>query len=238
MELDASLALYARGKEEWNRWAAQMRERRRALVAAGEWAWSVDSRADPYPTNEATGAWWREAAAQFSYHEFADAADFSGFEFPGVALFVSATLARGGRFRAARFYDGACFNFARFDATAEFSEAQFCSHGSFFETQFLDEAWFEQCRFVAGEFEPTEGGRLDCSNAKFAMPANFAGIGCRAAVFSEAEFTQTVNFDGASFDEMVFLYNTVFRGQVLVRGTRFPYEVDWSDATIAAPPIR
>jgi hypothetical protein len=188
MDLDASLALYAQGREAWNAWAAPMIERRRALVAAGEWAWARDSRADPYPTNEATGSWWNDAAAQFSYHEFTDPPDFGGFVFPGAGLFVTAKFQRGACFREARFRDGACFNFARFGATAEFDAAEFCSSGEFSQTEFLGEVRFDGCRFVRGEFEPTAQGRLDCPDAKFAMPASFTDVRCGAAIFSNAEF--------------------------------------------------
>jgi hypothetical protein len=238
MDLDASLALYAHGKEEWNAWAAPMIDRRRELVAAGEWAWARDSRADPYPTNEATRSWWHAAAAQFSYHEFADPPDFSGFVFPGAGLFIAAKFPQGARFRAARFRDGACFNFARFSATAEFTASEFCSTGEFSQTEFLGEVRFDGCCFVSGEFEPSSGGRLDCSDAKFAMPASFAEVHCGDAVFSNTEFAHGVTFEKASFSDMFFLYDTIFRGSVLVRGARFPHEVDWSSATLAAgPPV-
>ncbi|WP_158813878.1 pentapeptide repeat-containing protein [Methylocapsa sp. S129] len=238
MDVDASLALHARGKEAWNAWAGSMIDRRRALVAAGQWAWARDSRADEYPTNEATGHWMRAAAAQFSYHEFCDAPDFSGFVFPGAGLFIAAKFPQGARFRAARFRDGACFNFARFGAAVAFDDSEFCSAGSFSRTDFLGAVRFDNCRFVRAEFEPSSDGRIDCSEAKFARPASFAGMRCRAAVFSDAEFAQAVSFEAASFSEMFFLYKTIFRGPVLSRGAQFPYEVDWSQATLAGPHSR
>jgi uncharacterized protein YjbI with pentapeptide repeats len=238
MDLGASLTLYASGRKAWNDWAARMTNRRRAMVAAGSWAWALDSRSDPYPTNKETGSWWHEAAAQFSYHDFADPPDFAGFDFPGPALFVAAKFPKGGRFEAARFRDGACFNYASFGAAVEFTDAEFCSYASFCNTDFLGEVRFDHCRFVPAEFEPDERGRLDCTDAKCAMPVSFAGVNCRSAVFSDAEFAQAVSFEGASFGELFFLYQTVFRGRISVRGTRFPHEVDWSQATLATPPIR
>ena len=72
MDPTASLALFARGKNEWNAWAAETVERGRAIVSAGEWAWAFDSRSDPYPTNKVTADYWNDAAAQFSYHQFVD----------------------------------------------------------------------------------------------------------------------------------------------------------------------
>jgi hypothetical protein len=34
---------------------------------------------------------------------------------------------------------------------------------------------------------------------------------------------------------MFFLYKTIFRGEVLVRSAQFPFEIDWSEATLAHP---
>jgi uncharacterized protein YjbI with pentapeptide repeats len=237
MDLAASLALFARGRDQWNIWAAAMVERGRAIVAAGGWGWALDSRSDPYPTNQATKDYRHDAAALFSYHEFVDPPDFSGFVFPGYAAFIGAQFPQGARFRATRFGDGAGFNYARFGATTEFDGVEFCSQGEFCDTEFLGEVSFDQSRFVRGEFEPSSDGRADFSNAKFAKPASFVDMCCGKAVFCETEFEQAVNFAGASFAEMYFIVGAVFRGAVLVRGAQFPYPVDWSDATLAGPPV-
>ena len=225
MDLAGSLALLNRGREEWNDWAASMIERRRAIVAAGDWAWARDSRADVYPTNQATGTWQRDAAAQFSYHEFSEAPDFTGFVFPGAGPFVATKFPRGARFHRARFLDGACFNFARFGGAVEFDEVEFRSSAAFSNTHFLGEARFDNSRFLPAEVEPTDDGRLDCSNARFAEPASFAAIACNAGVFSDAEFADAVSFERARFNEMFFLWKTIFRGVVRTPGARFPYKI-------------
>jgi uncharacterized protein YjbI with pentapeptide repeats len=236
VDLDDSLALYARGRQAWNAWGETMLHRRRALLAAGGWGWALDSRCDPYPTNKATGQWWHDAAAQFSYREFAEPVDFTGFVFPGAALFVGAKFRRRVDCRGARFYDGACFNFARLDASAIFDAAEFCSHGSFDHAQLLADVSFAHCRFVAGEFEPSEGGRCDCSGTKFARPVSFTEVRCGYANFSDCEFSQAVSFAGAAFSELFFISGATFGGEVRVRGAQFPYEIDWSDATLTVPP--
>ena len=88
---------------------------------------------------------------------------------------------------------------------------------------------------ATGRLPPSSDGRLDCSDAKFAMPASFARMRCTAAVFSDTEFARPVSFEGAYFAEMFFLYKTIFRDRVLVEGAQFPYDIDWSAATLAFP---
>ena len=179
MDLATSLALHASGVEAWNGWASSCMERRRKLVSTGMWCWERDSRTDTVPLNAETRSWMQDAAAQFSYHEFAETADFSSFVFPGAALFVATKLPQGARFRGARFRDGACFNFAHFGATAVFDAAVFCSIAEFRNTHFLGEAHFRDCHFKEAGFEPTSDGRIDCSDACSAMPASFARIHCQ-----------------------------------------------------------
>jgi uncharacterized protein YjbI with pentapeptide repeats len=233
MDIAGSLALYARGKEAWNAWAEPMIARRRALAATGQWAVARDSREDEYPTNAATQSWQQEAAAQFNYHVFDHAPDFSGFVFPGACVFVATKFPEGACFRAARFLGGACFNYARFGAAADFENAEFCSRASFAPTDFADAVRFDHCRFIPSEFDPTDDGRIDCSEAKFAKAARFAGIRCETAVFSDTQFADSVSFEGASFSEMFFISGAVFRGPVIARGAQFPMAVDWSEATVS-----
>jgi hypothetical protein len=232
MDLAESLALYAEGKEAWNAWAAPMIARRRALVAAGQWAWARDSRSDEYATNAATQNWQQDAAAQFNYHSFDHAPDFGGFVVPGACVFVATKFPAGACFRAAHFLGGACFNYARFGAAAIFEDAEFSSRALFAPSFFDGQARFDNCRFVRGEFEPTDDGRIDCSEAEFAEAASFAAISCDSAVFSDTQFASGVSFEGASFSGMFFISGAVFRGPVLTRGAQFPMAVDWSDATL------
>jgi hypothetical protein len=128
---------------------------------AEQWAWAYDSRADVYPTNEATQKWWSEAAAQFSYHEFVEPVDFSGFVFPSSGLFIMAKFPLGARFSGAQFLDGACFNYAQFGAAAEFDSAEFRSEAGFSHAEFLAEARFDGCRFSPAEGQPAGDGSLD-----------------------------------------------------------------------------
>jgi uncharacterized protein YjbI with pentapeptide repeats len=237
MNLDESLALHARGREEWNRWAVATRERRDALVAAEQWAWAYDSRADVYPTNEATQKWWSEAAAQFSYHEFVEPVDFSGFVFPSSGLFIMAKFPLGARFSGAQFLDGACFNYAQFGAAAEFDSAEFRSEAGFSHAEFLAEARFDGCRFSPAEGQPAGDGSRDLSSAKFARACSFVDVRCTGrVVVSETEFSGSANFDGASVERMFFLWATQFRGEASFSGACFPADTNWSDATFAVPP--
>jgi hypothetical protein len=237
MNLDQSLALYASGREEWNRWAAAATARRHALVAAGQWAWAYDTRADVYPTNEITGEWWREAVAQFSYHEFPEPVDFRGFVFPSNGLFVMARFPQGARFSTAQFLEGACFNYAQFGAAAEFDGVEFRSEAGFSEAEFLADAQFDGCRFSPADGEPAGDGSLDLSSAKFAKTCSFVDIRCTGrVVLSEAEFSGPVNFDRASVGSMFFLSDTQFRGKASFSDARLPADTDWSGATFAVPP--
>jgi hypothetical protein len=237
MNLDESLALYASGREEWNRWAAAATVRRHALVAAGQWAWAYDTRADVYPTNEITGEWWREAVAQFSYHEFPEPVDFRGFVFPSNGLFVMARFPQGARFSTAQFLEGACFNYAQFGAAAEFDGVEFRSEAGFSEAEFLADARFDGCRFSPADGEPVGDGSLDLSSAKFAKTCSFVDIRCTGrVVLSEAEFSGPANFDRASVGRMFFLWDTQFRGKASFSDARLPADTDWSGATFAVPP--
>jgi uncharacterized protein YjbI with pentapeptide repeats len=237
MNLKESLTLYSRGREEWNRWAAATRERRHALVAAGQWAWAYDSRGDVYPTSEATGRWWEEAAAQFSYHEFAAPVDFSGFVFPSHGSFIMAKFPLEARFSTAQFLEGACFNYAQFGAAAEFNNVEFRSEVGFSYAEFLAEARFDGCRFSPAEGDPAGDGSLDLSSAKFAKPCSFVDIRCTGrVVLSETEFSGSANFDGASVDSMFFFWGTQFLGEASFSGARLPAATDWSDANFAVPP--
>jgi hypothetical protein len=203
MDLAASLALFARGRDEWNAWAEAMIERGRAIVAAGEWGWAFDERHDPGPTNQTTANFWHDAAASFRYHTFVEPADFSGFVFPGYAGFVESRFPRGARFRKTRFGDGAGFDSARFGAEAAFDDAEFCSKGSFRRAEFLGDVSFRKTRFVRGEFEPSMEGQADFSEARFSMPVSFGGMRCDGnGLFGEADFAQAVDFTEAAFDRM------------------------------------
>ena len=239
MNLEESLTLYTRGREEWNRWAVATMERRDALVAAGQWAWAYDSRADVYPTNEVTGKWWAEAAAQFSYHEFVEPVDFSGFVFPSHGLFIMAKFPLGACFSTAQFLDGACFNYAQFGAAAEFDSAEFHSEAGFRHAEFLADARFDGCRFSPAEREPAGDGSLDLGSARFANACSFVDIRCTGrVVLDETEFSGSANFDGASVKRMFFLWGTRFRGEVSFSGATLPADTDWSNATLAVLPRR
>jgi len=237
MNLEESLALHASGPKEWNRWAAATIDRRDALVAAGQWAWAYDSRADVYPANEATGKWWQEATAQFSYHEFVEPVDFSGFMFPSHGLFVMAKFPQGARFSMAQFLEGASFNYAQFGDAAEFENAEFRSEAGFRSATFLSGARFDGCRFGPAEREPAGDGSLDLSSARFFKPCSFVDIRCTGrVVLTETEFSGSANFDGASVERMFFLWDTRFRGEISFSGARLPADTDWSAATFAVPP--
>jgi hypothetical protein len=237
MDLAASLALFAKGRDEWNAWAAAAIERGRAIVAAGEWGWAFDSRSDPYPTNQTTANYWHDAAAVFSYHTFAEPPDFSGFVFPGYAGFITSKFPRGATFRQTRFGDGVGFNFARFDGAVTFDDAEFRSRGAFYRAEFFGEVSLRDTRFVRGEFEPSMQGQADFSEAKFRMPVSFAGMRCNGnGLFGNTDFAQAVDFAGACFGNMFFIFSAAFHSSILVRGARFPHPVDWSKAKLAVPP--
>src|SRR5262245_13523209 len=81
MDLQSTLALYARGRKAWNAWSDAQRAKREALEAKGLWQEKLDSRCDVFPANEETAAWSRESVADFYDYEFAEPVDFSGFRF-------------------------------------------------------------------------------------------------------------------------------------------------------------
>ncbi len=76
--------------------------------------------------------------------------------------------------------------------------------------------------FKEAEFEPTSDGRIDCSDACFAMPASFARIHCRAALLADTRFEQQVSFESATITELFFVHHTRFCGPVSVQNARLP----------------
>lgn len=236
MDVTASLALYARGRSAWNEWAAKMIERRRAIAAAGDWAWAHDSRTDIYPTNKITADWMRDSAANFNYWGF-DQADFSGFVFPGCAVFVCTKFQGITLFREAQFRDGAGFDFTYFGGDAVFEDVEFCSQGDFTRAVFSGIARFDRCRFIPAEFEPSMGGLASFNNATFRGPASFADMRCDYGVhLSDTHFADAADFDGAVVGKMFFLSSTDFDGRASFRGAQLPSAIGWSKARFAMEP--
>lgn len=66
MNQQETLALFAKGREAWNAWAAEMQAQREALEAAETWSLG-DDRSD---WNDATAEWQDAAAADFREHTF------------------------------------------------------------------------------------------------------------------------------------------------------------------------
>jgi hypothetical protein len=236
MDVMASLALYARGRSAWNEWAEEVIEWRKAIIAAGDWAWARDSRTDIYPTNKITGDWMQHSAAVFSYWGF-DQADFRGFVFPGCAVFICTKFQGTALFRKARFRDGASFNRTCFGQDAAFEDVEFCSQGDFTRAEFRGVARFDRCRFVPAESEPSMGGLASFNNATFRGPASFADMHCDYGVhLTDTHFADTADFDGAVVSEMFFLSSTDFDGRASFRGARLPSEIGWSRASFASEP--
>jgi len=236
MDVMATLALQARGRSAWNAWAAEMIERRRAIIAAGDWSWARDSRTDIYPTNKITGDWMQDADADFGYRSFDDA-DFSGFVFPGYASFVAATFHRTALFREARFCEGAGFTFTRFEGDAAFEDAEFRSRGNFFRAEFRAPARFDRCRFVPAESAPTFQGLASFNNAKFLKLASFVDMYYAYGIhLTETQFIDRADFDGVVADKTFSLHKTVFGSRASFRDAELPSVVSWSAASFAVAP--
>ena len=145
MNKEESLALWRQGRDAWNAWAKAMLNRRAEMERDGTWASHRNILGDE-PGNEATGAWMKEAAADFQDHVFEEHADFSSFHFPGFARFDKASFQKDAKFDSAAFCGVAWFARATFSGNAGFDSATF-RDAWFASVTFSGDAWFASVTF-------------------------------------------------------------------------------------------
>ncbi len=161
MNTKESVALFAQGKDAWNAWAAERQAEREALKAAGTW---VESPRE-HDWNDETRAWHDTAKADFSNHNFEEAADFSDFLFPGDARFERASFASGAGFGGASFAGIAGFDQTLFKGYTTFQDAVFQQSPNFMALRGERAFSFARTKFFAvPDFEQAhfeEAPRLD-----------------------------------------------------------------------------
>ena len=192
MDKNETIALYRRGKDAWNDWAAEMLIRR-------------DSSAN----------WADEARASFVSHEFAEDEHFDGFIFRDVALFHKARFRGDVEFREAQFkglayfestkFEGAIlFDLASFEDNAWFSDSQVEGSASFKQVVFKGEAWFHKLsvRSTAYFERSIFQGYTDFSRARFHTHADFLAVQARSAfMMFKTSFFFVPSFEQANFME-------------------------------------
>ena len=127
MNLEESLALYAQGKDAWNKWAENMLAERAALEEAGEWNCDEDSS----NWNAAISGWHERATSTFAEHTFESNAKFRSFQFPADVKFHAATFSGDAQFHAATFSGDAWFTQSEFEGPAYFIDSTFGAEASF-----------------------------------------------------------------------------------------------------------
>jgi hypothetical protein len=200
MNKKESLALFAKGRDAWNTWAAEMIAERKALEAAGQWT----AGRQESEWNDATRAWHAAAGADFEGLQFDEPVDFSDFVFPGGAGFGEATFSGDAWFREATFSGDAGFRKATFSGGAGFREATFSGDAEFREATFSGIAEFREATFsgIAWFLQAVFKGFTSFDRAEFEHRANFWAIEAKT-VFSlgGACFRAVPNFIQAHFAE-------------------------------------
>ena len=195
MNTEESLALYARGRAAWNEWARGMIAEREALEAAGDWV----AGSDRDIWNDATRDWHAAAKADFSEHEFVEAAHFKDFLFPGIAVFGGATFSGDALFGGATFSGDADISGATFSGDARFDGPTFYSDARFYSATFSGAAGFDGKTFK---------GRTLFDTAKFEKEANFNAMrGGASFSLAAVRFRIVPNFIEANFNEAPRLDN-------------------------------
>lgn len=242
MNQEETRALCDRGAEDWNAWALNMLERKKALEDAGDWSadWFGEGQ------NDQTKVWLDEAGADFSGVEFASDADFSSFVFPGPVIFDKAHFLGVANFLEANFADMAYFLTTQFDGEATFAKAKFYRTAKFDECSFASPANFDQAEFLqettgplvpAARFQKTEfGSRTDFRNTIFAGMAEFQRAAFSAnARFDEAEFKADAVFEGALFDGTAGFVKTRFGASAKFTSAVFQKDARFGEAEFAGP---
>ena len=227
MDGEQSLALWRQGRDAWNAWAKAMLDRRAEMERDGTWALHRHVFGDEKPDNEATGAWMRDAAADFQAQVFEEPADFSSFLFPGSARFDQATFQQDAGFDSATFSGDAGFYSTTFGGSADFSNLTFSGSVGFSSATFSEDA-----RFNCATFSES-GGNASFDSATFREYAWFDGttfggyawfgraIFGREARFGKATFNRDTWFDEATFVGSEKFTSATFSGNARFEETTF-----------------
>ena len=225
MNREETLALYAQGREAWNKWANEMLAERKRLEEAGEWEATQNNEGSLEPQNAATQTWYDGARADFNdseniYH-FEQDANFSYFIFPTDLNFNHTTFWKNANFDNATFVGHAKFDNAVFIMNAEFEGATFGEDARFQNISFRGDtkfekviffslAWFDQAKF---------DGNVRFSHATFN----------KNAWLDQAKFSGNAWFDKTIFNAQAWFANTSFRKDVQFNNSNFRSDTNFSN---------
>jgi hypothetical protein len=236
MNRDETLALFAKGKEAWNAWAADMQSQRAALEKSGEWqAFNLGFELEG--ENEVTRNWLRAAGVEFSTNDIVGQelknAQFSGWTFPGGARFDGATFSGNARFDEATFSGDARFGGATFSGVARFGGATFSGGARFDGATFSGEAWFDRAAFsgAAGFHRATFSGDARFNRTTFSGDARLEGATFSGyAGFIGATFSDNAGFAGATFSGDARFNVATFSGRAAFTHSTFEGFTTYADA--------
>jgi len=190
MDKNESLALFAKGRGEWNKWANGKLAEKARLEETGEW--------------EANRLGWKYGATvDFSGHTFSKDADFRELVFPSDIYFDRAIFLGDVSFFGTVFHGMASFTVAEFCGDANFGGVTFPEKAAFDYTTF-----FGLAKFIGATFQQTAKFEMAKFIAKSDQPNAIAFAAQFAAMKSEkffnlynARFEQVPDFVQAHFLE-------------------------------------
>lgn len=198
MNKNETLALYEKGREAWNAWAAEMLAKQNELKAIGQW--------------QLQGENWSQMAAVDFFSTHVEDANFTDFEFPGHARFTRINCEKTS-FDGARFFGAATFDESHFHIQVTFDRATFTKHVTFNGVAFHNSVRFTDAVFEEGAtFGGTHFyGDVDFTSAKFRKSTRFNQVAFDGrAGFSQVRFIKHVGFKGTTFRKEVHFDETIF----------------------------
>jgi hypothetical protein len=211
MSPEQTLALFALGREAWNKWATERLADKAELRKSGA---SIES--------------WEEAArATFKDRETDEHLDFSGFIFPAMVTFFRARLSGETSFSRAVFHGHAGFAGTEFSEKADFAEAEFKDYANFAGARFAAYANFSGARFRKG---------ANFYNGRFLFTTSFDGVRfCEEATFWLCTFEGLATYRGTHFSRDAIFFGAR-AGAFDLNAARFDRVPDFTQARFDEAP--
>ena len=226
MDREQSIALWQKGKGEWNAWANKMLAQREELEKVGE------------ERSVKLQDWLAEARVDFSSRRFAPPVDtsftgFADFIFPWTVMFVDTQFQGEARFSGAQFRGPAGFLGTQFHGETSFCGAQFHGPAGFLEAQFHCQACFSDVRFRQwDQFLQTQ---INWQKYPRFRGAVFNGAAFQnRAIFEYVEFKETASFEGTQFFSLADFSRAEFYNDVLFANANFEAFASFENAIFRA----
>lgn len=164
------------------------------------------------------------------------------------ARFTGTVFAGDTSFDKAEFHGEAAFDAVEFHGMARFTKAEFTDEAHFFESRFAQLAHFQEAVFQEGAgfknavfegkaiFAKVRNPKLDDRGKKAKPSVRFEGARFAGkAVFSDAEFGESVNFKSARFHRITTFKGIRFKQDADFQAAVFTDPVRFTDAEFGGP---